>query len=44
VPLQSLLAAAAEEHGATALAEDGVHPTALGHRMIADAWLEVAGL
>jgi acyl-CoA thioesterase I len=44
VPLQSLLAAAAEDHGAAALAPDGVHPTELGHRMIADAWLEVAGL
>jgi lysophospholipase L1-like esterase len=44
VPLQLLLSAAAEDHGATALAADGVHPTALGHRMIADAWLEVAGL
>ena len=44
VPLQLLLSAAAEDHGAMALAADGVHPTALGHRMIADAWLEVAGL
>jgi lysophospholipase L1-like esterase len=44
VPLQSLLAAAAEDHGAAALAADGVHPTELGHRMIADAWLAVAGL
>jgi acyl-CoA thioesterase-1 len=44
VPLQSLLAAAAEDHGAAALAQDGVHPTELGHRMIAYAWLEVAGL
>ena len=44
VPLQSLLAAAAEDHGAAALAADGVHPTELGHRMIADAWLDVAEL
>lgn len=44
VPLQSLLSAAAEDHGAAALAQDGVHPTELGHRLIADAWLEVAGL
>lgn len=44
VPLQSLLAKAAEDHGAAALAEDGVHPTELGHRMITDAWLEAAGL
>ena len=39
VPLQSLLAAAAEDHGAATLAQDGVHPTELGHRMIADAWM-----
>jgi acyl-CoA thioesterase-1 len=44
VPLHLLLSAQAEDHGATALAADGVHPTALGHRMIAEAWLEVAGL
>ena len=44
VPLQALLSAAAEDHGAAALAADGVHPTELGHRMIADAWLDVAGL
>lgn len=44
VPLQTLLAAAAEDHGAAALAADGVHPTELGHRMIADAWRQVAGL
>jgi lysophospholipase L1-like esterase len=44
VPLQLLLNAAAKQHGAGALAEDGVHPTALGHRMIADAWLAAAQL
>jgi lysophospholipase L1-like esterase len=44
VPLQSVLAAAAEDRGATSLAQDGVHPTELGHRLIADAWLEVAKL
>jgi lysophospholipase L1-like esterase len=43
LPLQSLLAAAAEDEGAAALAKDGVHPTARGHRIIADAWLAVAG-
>jgi len=42
VPLQWLLSAAAEEHGAAAIAQDGVHPTELGHRLIADAWLEAA--
>jgi acyl-CoA thioesterase-1 len=44
VPLQVLLDAAAEDHGRAALAADGVHPTALGHRVIADAWRRVAGL
>jgi acyl-CoA thioesterase-1 len=44
VPLHAIMSAAAEEHGAAAIAEDGVHPTDLGHRMIADAWLEAAGL
>jgi acyl-CoA thioesterase-1 len=44
VPLSSLLHAAAEDHGAEAIAHDGVHPTELGHRLIADAWLAVAGL
>jgi len=44
IPLQLLLDAAAKQHGAAALAEDGVHPTALGHRIIADAWLEAAQL
>ncbi len=44
VPLQSLMRAAAEEHGAEAVAQDGVHPTALGDRIIADAWFEVAAL
>jgi acyl-CoA thioesterase-1 len=44
VPLQALLDAAAKQHGAAALAEDGVHPTALGHRLIADAWLAAAQL
>lgn len=44
VPLQLLLSAAAEDLGAEALVRDGVHPTPLGHRYIADAWLEVAAL
>lgn len=29
----------AEQVGAAALAADGVHPTALGHRVLADLWL-----
>ncbi len=28
-------------HTPTSLAEDGIHPTIAGHRLIADAWLEV---
>ena len=44
VPLQSLLSLAAQAQGAKALAEDGVHPTELGHRLIAEAWLEAAAL
>ncbi|WP_406054565.1 SGNH/GDSL hydrolase family protein [Streptomyces sp. NBC_01077] len=35
---------AAEVHGAAALAPDGVHPSALGHRVLADAWLAAAGV
>ncbi|MFF2009482.1 SGNH/GDSL hydrolase family protein [Streptomyces sp. NPDC058195] len=33
-----VLPRAAEGKAATELARDGVHPTALGHRLIADAW------
>jgi acyl-CoA thioesterase-1 len=44
VPLQSLLSLAAQAHGAKALADDGVHPTEIGHRLIAEAWLEAAAL
>jgi acyl-CoA thioesterase I len=41
VPLQHPLTEAALKHGgAAAIAQDGVHPTELGHRLIADAWLE----
>jgi lysophospholipase L1-like esterase len=40
VPLQSLLLeAAAQGAGNAALADDGVHPTALGNELIAGAWL-----
>ncbi|MFE6060578.1 SGNH/GDSL hydrolase family protein [Streptomyces sp. NPDC056431] len=35
---------AAEEHGAAALAPDGVHPSPLGHRVVARAWLAAAGV
>lgn len=38
VALPAILGAAAAEHGAAAVADDGVHPTALGHDLIAAAW------
>ncbi len=44
VPLQSLLTdAAAQNGGAAAIAADGVHPTELGSRLIAGAWLGAEG-
>lgn len=39
VPADVSLTALAQEHGAAALAEDGVHPTAAGHDAIARLWL-----
>jgi acyl-CoA thioesterase-1 len=39
VPLQDRFDAAVVSHGAAAVAPDGVHPSPLGHRLIADAWL-----
>ncbi|MFF2409556.1 GDSL-type esterase/lipase family protein [Streptomyces sp. NPDC058092] len=36
-----VLRRAAEEREAAELAPDGVHPSPLGHRLIADAWLAV---
>lgn len=39
VTLQSRVDALAAERGPTMVAADGVHPTPLGHRLIADAWL-----
>ncbi|WP_251067338.1 GDSL-type esterase/lipase family protein [Streptomyces sp. ISL-36] len=33
---------AAEEHGPAAVAPDGVHPSPLGHGVIAEAWLAAA--
>ncbi|ROS76646.1 SGNH/GDSL hydrolase family protein [Cellulomonas sp. PhB143] len=44
VPLDGLMTEAAERHGAAATAADGVHPTPLGHRLVADAWLEHGGV
>ncbi len=40
VALHAILTAAAQAEGPDALAPDGVHPTARGTRVIADAWME----
>ncbi|MFE4727735.1 SGNH/GDSL hydrolase family protein [Microbacterium sp. NPDC056736] len=39
VPLHEIMTAAAAAEGVAALAPDGVHPTARGSRLIAEAWL-----
>ena len=39
VPVQSAVDDLAAQRGPTMVATDGVHPTPLGHRLIADAWL-----
>ncbi len=38
VPLDALMRTAGQQHGNAALAADGVHPTPLGHQIIAEAW------
>ena len=44
VDLEQVVATAlAAGHTPASIAEDGVHPTAPGHRLIADAWLDAAG-
>ncbi len=43
ISLQSSLASHAETHGAARIAEDGVHPTAAGHDLIADRWWRTIG-
>jgi len=44
VDLEQVLATAlAAGHTPHSIAEDGVHPTPPGHRLIADAWLDAAG-
>lgn len=43
VPTSAAMARAAAAHGSRAVATDGVHPTALGHRVLADAWLDAVG-
>ncbi|RLD94751.1 MAG: lysophospholipase [Bacteroidetes bacterium] len=40
VPFQSALDKAAENISPPGLLEDGVHPTALGHRILADCWVK----
>jgi acyl-CoA thioesterase I len=39
VPLQDAVDAAVMERGRAVVASDGVHPTAFGHRLIAERWL-----
>jgi lysophospholipase L1-like esterase len=39
VPFQSTLDRAASQHPPGQLLEDGVHPTSLGHQLLADCWL-----
>ena len=39
VPLQNMLAEACDKYGAGEVALDGVHPNALGHQLIAKAWM-----
>ena len=40
VPFQSALDRAAEDTSPHKLLEDGVHPTVLGYRVLADCWIE----
>jgi acyl-CoA thioesterase-1 len=42
VPYQEMFDAARRRHADAELAADGVHPTPLGHRLMADAWLQAA--
>jgi len=44
LPLDGLFAQAATQAPAAYWAADGVHPTAAGHGLIAETWLENAGL
>ena len=43
VPADALFAGWALEYGAQALTADGVHATALGHDLLAGAWLDAVG-
>jgi lysophospholipase L1-like esterase len=40
VPADGALRSAADEYGPERIAADGVHPTALGHRLLANAWID----
>jgi lysophospholipase L1-like esterase len=44
LPLDAILTRQAKVDTATALAAEGVHPTLLGHQIIANAWLDLAGI
>ena len=44
VPFQSMFDEAQKEHSAAELAADGVHPTELGHDLMAQAWRKAAVL
>ncbi|MGN8229655.1 SGNH/GDSL hydrolase family protein [Paenibacillus polymyxa] len=41
VPLQSMLNEAATQADASYWLHDGVHPTAVGHQLIADQWIDI---
>jgi acyl-CoA thioesterase-1 len=43
VPLQALVDKASVQYGAQAVACDGIHPSPLGERLIAEAWLGAYG-
>lgn len=43
IPLDAIFAEASAKYGCAALADDGVHPTEFGHRMIAELWLKEYG-
>jgi len=44
IPFQSVLDQASNQHPPGKLLEDGIHPTPLGHRLLADCWLETLDL
>lgn len=44
VPYQAMFDAALKRYSATELAADGVHPSPLGHQLMAQAWREAACL